>query len=150
MKPYQLVTVDAGDYRYVGQVISYPIDQEFIMVRRVPEDPATMEKMKISSLTPVDTKYHKYRYIHYAAIEGVGTFPVDMLRYDMAAPVNFKFVEDRWGDLTKVELTTQDYGDKPVIACVSEHSKPDWTDMRWASFLYHVKRLQTVRITGKL
>jgi hypothetical protein len=144
-KPYQLVTVDAGEYKYVGQIISNPFEDR-VMVRRVPDDPATMEEMTLSSLKPTD---RKYKWVSYASVMGKGQFPVDMLRYDMAAPVNFKLVEDRWGGLTRPELTTDEYGHELIVATVSETKSRDWTQGRWNSFLWSCKPLKTLRIEGR-
>lgn len=74
LKPYVQVVVDAGDYHYIGQAISYPTPEQTIMVRRVPDDPSTMEEMKISKLSAPGCKYN---YVHYAVVGGRGSFPVD-------------------------------------------------------------------------
>jgi len=152
LKPYQLVRVKAEGYGYLGQVISRPFiegDVEMIMVRRVPDDPATMEKMKVQELL-VANVYDppKAKWVHYAKVSGKGTFPIDMLRYDFAAPVNFKFVEDRWGDLTKPELTTQEYGEDLIVATASELKSQGWTGDRWRSFMWSCVPMKSVKIEG--
>jgi|SRR5215831_10021859 len=145
MKPYDLVVVKADGYSYLGQVISHPINDETIMVRRVPDDPATVESMKLTNLAKPTIKY---KWVHYATVAGMGTFPVDMLRYDFAAPVNFKLVEDRWGDLTKPELTTEEYGKDLIIASASELKSARWTPDRWRSFIWSIRPMKTLKIRG--
>ena len=140
-KPYQLVTVQADGYRYNGEVMSYETPDHTAMVRRVPGYPGTLEEQPVSKLSVLEEK-PKNRYVHYAIIDGRGGFPVDMLRYDWAVPVNFKLIERNkqylsgWLD----PEVDESFGLNGLwIAHLSDKSKPNWTSARWSSFLWGIK-----------
>src|SRR5512146_3316954 len=87
-------------YTYIGELVSRPVPgtPQTIMVRRVPGHPGTMEEMPVDRLFPLTSK--GFHWVHYAAVAPIpgwlsrSQFPVDMLRYDSAAPVNFRIIED--------------------------------------------------------
>ncbi len=141
--PYQLCLVDKGDYKYVGQIISRETPDHTIMVRRVPDDPATMEEMHISELS---LPGGKYKYVHYALVSGrsgvperdSSYFPVDMLRYDWAAPQNFS-VDDNGAHLNEGETEF-------IIGKVGERPYPQWTPARWSSFGWTIRELNSVKL----
>lgn len=144
-KPYDLCRVQRPDYAHAGEIISRPYKSdagvEVVQVRRVVNDCRTVEEMPTSILHQLT---YKPKYVHYATVSGVGYFPVDMLRYDYAAPVNFTIHEDDFGRIT----TTLAEGETELtIATVSDRSQPNWTSARWASFLWKVKPVSTLKIT---
>ncbi len=84
MKPYELVRVD-NVYSYFGQVISYP-DQDCVMVRRIPDDSASMVEEPLSRISKISCVQPMW--VHYATI--VGTIdPEELLALlvrDLAVP----------------------------------------------------------------
>lgn len=142
MKPYDIVLVRHADYSHFGQVISRPTSEETIMVRMVPGDATTMKEIEMSKLSPPNGPVGKY--IHYAEVFGSFGFPVDMLRYDHAAPVNFTLVE---GELGRIEAVPNGgdgapYEGKLVIAKLSSKKNHNpWTEARWASFGWQIKTI---------
>jgi len=163
-KPYQQAWVKKegphiGRYTYIGEVISYPIPdtsrdprfaEDTIMVRRVPGHPGTLEELPIGILEPV-SKRDVCKWVMYATVAGRGQFPVDMLRYDNCAPVNFKLVADRWGDFTKPEIDPK-FGLEGLWvakACRSQHSGT-WTGERWHSFLWGLKHEKIIQLHEEL
>lgn len=163
LKPYQLVyvtdKVGTITYQYTGQVISMPFPKdneescEAVKVRRVPDDPSTMDERIVTALEPVESPT-KRRYVHYAKATPLlqqpikpfcRYFPVDMLRYDNACPVNFRVLNDH--GVMYAELNTGE--DSLIIARVRPYMQPDWTQGRWASFRWKVEPLKSILIQGK-
>lgn len=143
LKPYDLVTVNEKDYRAIGQVISRPTIDGTIMVRRVPDDPNTMVELPLDKLSETTIKW---KWVHYAVVSGWDRFPVDMLRYDVAAPANFRLEEDDRGRITTI---LQDGHPALFVARCSELKAVNWTTERWRSFGWTVSPLKTLKIEGK-
>lgn len=150
-RPFDLVIVEhknedseLGQYSHVGQVISRPIENRTIMVRLVPDDPCTMVELPLSAIKPTSTKY---KWVHYAKVSGSFSFPVDMLRYDCAAPVSFNLVDNGRGYEPMMKEGMEDMG--LVIARCTERKDPQWTDGRWASFSWRLERMKILKIEGK-
>lgn len=142
MRPHELVLVQMDGYQYIGETISYPTPDEIIMVRRAPGDPATLEEVSTNRVSPLlDKKRRTTWWVHYARVSGSGSFPVDMLRYERAAPVNFRLVPRGRGipsflaertDLTRGLAAL----DGLFVASLHEQKNAPyaWTPERWASF----------------
>ena len=143
-KPYDLVLVDAGDYKYIGQIISRPTPENTIMVRRVPDDPSTMIEVPLTKLSkPISKK----KYVQYAVIVGNLGFPVDMLRYDSATPVNFSIVEKE--EYGPISVKLKEGETQLIIGRATELKGQQWTTGRWNSFGWYIKPLKTLKIEGK-
>jgi hypothetical protein len=159
--PYTLVLCELRDkigYAYYGEAMSYPFpepgsgDDLFVNVRRVPGHPGTLEKV---ALDRIQIPFHKLKYVHYAQVFGIGQFPVDMLRYDMAAPVNFTPVErgilERDPELEKQGIkrvlgvkVDPSFGLPGLwIAATTPTGVQPWCTERWRSFLWSVKHIKT-------
>lgn len=154
-KPYDLVLVSHPDYKHAGEVISRPYPSEndhtqfLVQVRRVPGDPNTMYEEVVQCLKPLS---YKVNFVHYAIVEGRGSFPVDMLRYDFAAPVNFKLEEQSWSGPKAILLgeandaLPKEWQGRLVIASGAERPKHGaWTAARWNSFMWHINPVATVK-----
>ena len=138
MKPYDFVSVSHDGYRHAGQVMSYP-DGDTVMVRMVPMDPTTLVEMPLDRLDLLDRR-SKPKWVHYAKITGYnnGGFPVDMLRYDFAAPVNFTLSEDEKG----LVVAEENEPDGNLIIARASHlkSRDDvWATHRWNSFGWRIE-----------
>lgn len=159
-KPNQLVWVkqpgyaEQGSYSYIGEVMSYVIPdttrdarlaQPTIMVRRVPGHPGTLEEMPVSQLSALHGTT-RYRFVEYVTVlKGVGEWPVDMLRYDNCAPVNFKFKANRWGVFCVPEIDPSFGFEDTIVAKVCRtRTGATWTPERWKSFLYHIRGLKVI------
>lgn len=145
LKPYSIVNVDKDGYKHFGEVMSFPIcdtDPPAIMVRRVPGHPGTLEELPIDVLsTPM---LGRVKYVHYAAVDGSGSFPVDMLRYDSAAPLNFTLGTERGKP-----VVIESFGfEQLVVAYASSHKAPNWTVARWSSFNWGLRPLHTETLAG--
>lgn len=140
-KPYQLVTVTEDGYKYTGEVMSFVTPEQTIMVRRVPGHPGTLEEMPVSKISPQTYPRKKKLYVHYANVSGRGSFPVDMLRYDFASPVNFRLVEATLGRF-RAEHLANAQGDDGMLLIATVSDKPwaedlgVWSPERWSSFLW--------------
>jgi len=128
LKPYVLVRIQANDYAYIGQLIGFPLPDQTIMVRRVPGHPGTLAQLPIASLE-VLANQKAWRWVHYAEVKGTGSFPVDMLRRETAAPVTF---DPDTGERTKEGF---------IIAKVTGKRQVLWNAERWASFNWQIKPL---------
>lgn len=121
---YDLVWVQHELYGHVGEVLSRPTPELTLMVRMVPGEPGTLKEMPIAQLRLMETRIHA---IQYAIVEGRTAFPIDMLRYENAAPLNFdpetKVIDPRFG-----------HGSNLVLARAVNHKWKPWTSARWASF----------------
>jgi hypothetical protein len=162
LKPYALVVVErhiAGfTYRHIGEVMSFPIDNQVrgapqtVMVRRVPAHPKTLDELHVTTLSaPIS----KPKFVHYAEVSdtmlrrGFGSFPVDMLRYEMAAPVNFKLVEH--DVFVKAELLADFLNEQCfLIAHANAKKTPQWSEARWKSFGWNLEPLHSEKIGGAL
>lgn len=161
-KPYTLVHVNLRmtlGYQFIGEVMSFPIpngvEPETVMVRRAPGHPGTLIEVPVSALSAVEKGRTKF--IHYAAVADSPRraeredpmFPVDMLRYDCAAPVNFEVrADDYHGTVATVADEQFGFGKERVIACVSAHRDPDraFCKERWGSFLRSIRVIKSETI----
>jgi hypothetical protein len=141
-KPFQLVRVQEDGYHYIGEVMSYVTPSHTLMVRRVPGHPGTLEEQGIEKLTPSDLNPRTAR-VHYAAVAGGGSFPIDMLRYDSCAPVNFRVNADTFNR----PVADPSFGieDLLVARCCAPNIRP-WTADRWASFCWGIRLVRTERL----
>lgn len=139
LKPYMLMIVKCDGYSYCGELMSFPTPQNTIMVRRVPGHPGTLDELNVSQLTKPTDKFH---WVHYASVKPRLhprlSFPIDMLRYDFAAPVNFN------PEIGKIDPSHGQ--DDLLIATVSVRSHPRWTDGRWQSFGWEIESVKSERI----
>jgi hypothetical protein len=154
IKLYSLITVAEEGYSYIGQVLSLPVPAtpEFphgsLMVRRVPGDPTTLEEVSMEKLTLLDNRTFARGFVQYAEIRGSFSFPVDMLRYDRCAPVNFRLVSRHGTGSVKAESLYS--SDAPLlIGRVVERKGEAWTDARWSSFCWGIKPLPDATRTVK-
>lgn len=147
-KPYDLVIVQHEDYAHIGQVISMPIGDGTIQVRMVPDDPCTTVNIALDKLRNPDGKY---KWVHYAKVSGQFDFPVDMLRYDFAAPVNFTIGEGELGQITTQFRSTPGLPEWKdlIIARCTRTKQTQWTPARWASFSWQIEEIKTAKIEGK-
>lgn len=138
-------------YRHYGEVMSRPFDvyseplnhtTAQVMVRLVPNDPNTLAQLPTAQLSPTDSKL---RYVQYAVVAGMGQFPIDMLRYDFAAPANFILSEDNLG---RTIVTPKPYTPNDslglVVGRAVERKSLQWTVARWNSFGWNIKPLNTL------
>lgn len=141
LKPWMLVNV-----RYPhggccpGETVSFPTPEGTIMVRRVPGMAGTMDEVPLDRISTLGVKRIT---IHYAAVAGPGNrlrggfFPVDMLRYDGAVPVNFS-IDEEGRAVPEIE------GDELIVANVSTVSRRAfWTKDRWGSFLWSLREIKS-------
>jgi hypothetical protein len=132
IKPNTLVFADLREtegYAFIGEVMSFPTPERTAMVRRVPGHPGTLVELPLANLV-TDRSIRAYKWVHYAKAEGRGSFPVDMLRYDRAAPVNFT-IKDGKPVLNEGETEL-------IIATMTRFRSEPWTKARWASFMWTV------------
>lgn len=143
LKPYDLVTVDHGSYRAYAEIISHPITaSRTIMVRTVPSEPTTMIELPMEQIQGEPIKRPKQLYVQYAKVCGVGSFPVDMLRYDFASPLNFTIVMDGRGRITTPLKEGVDPEEGLIIARLTGRKLP-WTYARWSSFLWSCEEIKS-------
>jgi hypothetical protein len=138
---------------FIGEVVSYPTPDSTIMVRAIPGMPGTMVEVPCDA---VIQSAPSYAVIHYAKVApnlaiGVRLFPVDMLRYDHAVPVNFMLTEeperaelDAWG----CEWPTG----SPLIVAAASNAKRNspfhpgqWQSFGWECVPYYVEDLRKVQ-----
>lgn len=167
-QPYQQVYVNVRDelgYQFYGEVMSYPFaptadskplihhaGEQLVKVRRVINDATTMVELPVDILVGLAAA-DRLRYVHYALVRGVGSFPVDMLRYDSAAPVDFEldpeypYTRLLAGDDRDVRLLLK-RGPGLLIARATKTRRPEWCTERWHSFLWHLDEVKTVTVEG--
>lgn len=146
LKPYMLVWLQAQGYRHIVEVMSFTTPDCTVVVRRVPGNSSTLQEVDadlIASplLSPVPKSY---KYVHYAVVAGPrrsrGSFPVDMLRYDSAAPVNFAIDDENNATVD----ASFGYGSEVlIVADVSDKPTPQWNRARWSSFGWVIRDLHT-------
>lgn len=68
------------------------------------------------------------KYLHYAKVYVPHTFPIDMLRYDRAAPLAQVDAQ------TILDIATNRQGGTVYVVKASDSSKPNWWPDRWHSF----------------
>lgn len=148
-KPNQIVVVQQEGYRHYGEVMSFPIPNAAsaladptIMVRMVPGHPGTLREVPVESLCMADSKP---KYTHYAKVKGFGQFPVDMLRYDFAAPLNFT-IRKEWTGYRAGDPDPTFGFDCLVVASASRERRTRWTPERWKSFIWRIEEIGTLQI----
>jgi hypothetical protein len=132
-KLYQIVQVDRGEYQHLGEVLSFPTPTQTVMVRMVPGHPGTLQEMPLGLLRATQAKC---KFVHYAKVSGPGAFPIDMLRRDHAAPVNF--------DPETGELKLTDGGESRLIATCTGTRVSPWNLERWKSFGWTCEPIQVL------
>ncbi len=141
-KPYQLVLVDMGDYQYVGETLSFITPQQTFMVRRVPGAPMTLIELPDTKLVTVLDPRIK-RYVHYADVTCMDnmptSFPIDMLRREVAAPVNF---DPETGKIEDEYVPSN----QAMVAKLTTSQDPQWNLDRWASFGWKLVHRLTERL----
>jgi hypothetical protein len=135
-KLHEIVLVKHPGYQHFGEILSRPTPEDTYMVRMVPGDPGTLREVPSEQLA-VRPEQHSVKYVHYAAVNGHGAFPVDMLRYDHCAPLNF---DPETGEFTSFGF------DERIVARASGSRHPGWTTARWASFSWGLRELKTEKI----
>lgn len=155
LKPYDLVRI--RDYNicninvaHYGQTISHPTPDRTIMVRHVPDDPTTMEELPISTLERLNKSERKW--VQYATVNGRGSFPVDMLRYDYCYPVTFTVEDSQRGPVAELNETPNEMfyqHDLLIVARATDTKAKDWTTARWNSFGWMILPIKTLKIEGK-
>lgn len=142
-EPNDLVWVKSDGYQYVGQVMSRRTPEGTYMVRRAPNHPGTLEEMSEKVLEAIG--HYRKRWIHYARVapDWSHHFPVDMLRRDLACPVNFSL----GGEYGNTVIRQCEPGDDLLVAtCTSTKNVPAWTKERWESFGWSIRPLVVERI----
>lgn len=148
LKPHMLVDVSERGtlitevHYYVGEVMSFPTPEKTVMVRRAPGCPSTLVELPLAD---VQRNCWRQALVTYALCMGRGAFPVDMLRYDNAVPVNFKLLPHAYKG---VEVELEPGQDVPIIAVASQSDKLPFTPERWRSFLWNIKILKTERVVA--
>lgn len=138
VKLFDVVMVQHAEYSHFGEVLSRVTPTDTVMVRMVPGHPGTLKEMPISALRKVHSTdtFKRPMYIHYAAVMGRHAFPIDMLRYDLCAPLNFdpetKIIDPSFGPVH----------DQMVVARLAPRFW-GWTTSRWSSFGWSLIRLDT-------
>lgn len=143
LKPWNMVLVNTGARRFVGELVSFPIPEGTegtIMVRQVPSVAATMLEVPTSW---IEAPVAGYPWIHYAEVSGPGALPVDMLRYDYAVPFNFTL-----DDATGLYTMEPDWEGKPLVVAAMGRYKtvPAFTPKRWESFGWRCHLLKVDRV----
>lgn len=136
-KLYEIVLVRRDGYRHYGEVLSRLTPNGTYMVRMVPGHPGTLVETSAAALETCLPSAVKW--VHYATVAGSGSFPVDMLRYDMAAPLNF--------NPDTLEIYPIFGLDVRVVCQASNRRMPTWTPARWGSFLWSVREQKTLAYT---
>lgn len=154
-KPHDIVVVQQTGYSHYGEVLSLEIPHAdsapTYMVRCVPGEPTTLQEIEAARLRLPDSARRIYD-VHYATVASkwrshpFHNFPVDMLRYDFASPVNFKLVEN---DLNGVDAEIENGQSDLVIATATRRSGGAWTPERWSSFMWTIRPWKSVRLERK-
>lgn len=141
LKPWSTVFVEmpVSKRRFIGELVSFPTPEGTIMVRQAPGIAATMIEVPVSAITGPNAGYN---WLHFAEISGKGALPVDMLRYDYAAPFNFTFDEE--SGLCTLEPGFED-GPLVLVACGRYKHVPAFTPKRWESFQWECKPFKVER-----
>lgn len=99
-----------------------------------------MKEVALDKLTLI-TRVSDHRWVQYAQVSGAFSFPVDMLRYDGAAPANFSLTD---GPGAGVALKP-DTGPHLIVGRIVGRKNQPWTIARWNSFSWSVKPLKTLK-----
>lgn len=128
IKLYDIVRVTHEDYQHFGEVLSMRTPSETFMVRMIPGHSGTLVEIPVMQLFETDLRV---RWVHYAQVQGSGSFPVDMLRRELAAPLEYVIGTKPTGPI--------------VIGSASSLHKPAWNYMRWESFGWKCQHLRSLR-----
>lgn len=160
-KPHSIVVVQQEGYKHYGEIASPRVaaalqdngivKPAYYNVLRVPGERATVEEVPERRIEMPSTVRRSFR-VHYAAVSSRfarrphAGFPVDMLRYDFAAPLNFHLVDDQvTGGVTCVlDKGFEEWGADLVIASCTQRVNGAWTADRWDSFMWSVQPLRSV------
>lgn len=142
-RPNQIVHVKRADYSHYGEVMSFITPAGTLMVRRVPGHPGTLEELPAEQILPLDGP--KPTKVHYARVGGIlgSSFPVDMLRYEFASPVNFELYEDGHRTLARLLEGFDGIEGLWVATCTARGAASAWTPARWDSFLWSIMDRRT-------
>ncbi len=136
MKPHQLMWMEEPGYRFIGEVMSFPFlradGKASVMVRRIPGCPGTLEERAVGGLNPVTPRGR--RFVHYAKIAGRSEFPLDMLRYDCCAPMNFVINQNPESGFLYAAIDLDAGLSDLIVGRILETRYGAWTPSRWASF----------------
>lgn len=167
INPYHLCRVrndEPGDplrgITYIAEAVSRPTPNNMLIVRAAPGDPQTVRAVPLSAVQSVILEPRTH-YVHYAVVSGPGNFPLDMLRYDCAVPVNFKLdvsdtgtatIGDTWRLEVEFGVWKRDLqAPHPlVISHCSAHVSPQWAKAAWCSANWGIMGLHTVEIRNGL
>ena len=152
-KPCQFAMLDNPiGYHHPVEVMSFITPDNTYMVRRVVSHPGTLEEVHVNRLTPMSWRPGKVTYLEVSSVVNPRgrrlPFPVDMLRYDCAAPLNFK-LEPRivGGYDTGWEASDVDtsFGFEGLVVAIASPAGRvvAGTVERWNSFSWGVKYIAT-------
>lgn len=130
---YDIVFVQRQDYAHFGEVISRRTPKDTYLVRMVPGHSGTLLELPATSL---QLSTARVRWVHYAQVSGLGTFPIDMLRREHAAALNF--------DPETLEIVPNFGFGSLIIATASAHRKSAWNHLRWSSFNWQCRHMRTL------
>ena len=143
LKPYLLVRVQRDGYSHIGELMSFPTPEDTIMVRAVPGHSGTMDELPVTAILSIAEG--KRWWIHYANVEGTTRgFPVDMLRRENAAPVNFEI--DAEFSTARIK-NGESPDDLLVIAKASLNIEPLWNTARWESMGWKITEMMSQQVT---
>lgn len=148
--------VEGGQFNVTGQVVSYPFPEEkgeveAVMVRMVVGDAGTMERVPIDRLFQ---PYGKPKWVQYARVWGGSSFPMDMLRYDHAYPVNF-YAEQEYFRGTRMGMCIRmkegyDSDNDLIIGRTADYKNAPWTEGRWNSFAWGIEHVNSIKVDSSL
>ena len=145
LAPHDLVLLTyenpiVGTYYLWAEIISKETPEETIMVRTVPDDPTTMIEVPLDRIRKpnrIKPKFVKYARV----VPGLGSFPVDMLRYDQCVPVNFALDEN--------DRVVPQEDDLIIAKCVASNLDQYHPD-RWRSFLWAIEPMKVLKLSSHL
>jgi len=141
LKPGKLVLVShpGETRRFHGEVMSFPTPDDTIMVRQFPTFPGTLIEVPLSNIECES----KVKYLNFAYVDGRGFFPADMLRYDVAVPLNFTIDSDGRAVLDPIWEGTR----LMVGKATDTKTEQAFTVARWSSFNWGCEPFKQERIT---
>lgn len=135
IKLYDIVIVQQDGFEHYGEVLSRVTPTSTVMVRTVPGHPGTLQEMHIGKLKACA----RVKYVHYAQVIGRGSFPIDMLRRECAAPLNF--------DLDTLKTNPSfGFAEHLIIAKASDYRSIYWNTDRWLSFGWELRHVGTEKL----
>lgn len=146
IKPSELAYLQKGQDRHICEIMSFATPTNTVIVRRVPGHAGTLEEVHIDALSEVE-RPKRFKWMHYAIVQGRSQFPVDMLRYDGCVPVNFSLQEHKYGTKAQIDEV---FGMKELlVAAISERKAEPWTYDRWSSFMWVARHIKTESFPGE-